>query len=417
MTSTPLQRVYPVILCGGVGKRLWPLSRHNKPKQFLPLNSQKPLIVETIERFNTQRYAPPTLVCQQDQSSFLQSLPSLDVCFEPMRRNTAAAIVAATLALQKKHAKESCLILAAPADHIFKYPEHLRAAIETAIPLAKQGFIITFGIKADTAKTIYGYIQKGAPFPEIPKAYHIKQFHEKPDAETAQQYIQDGQSYWNAGLFLFDSHALIKDLSIHAPTLLKNAQLSINQAQSLPRAICFAREPFAKIPALPFDKAVMEKTQKGAVLELDTAWSDVGDWNSLWQIKTKDDNHNVCFGTTITQATKNTLVYGDNDTLIATIGIEDTVVIQHDHAVLVAKRNASETINSLISHIEKDHPETLVSQTDYRPWGHYQILKQGQGFLVKQITVEPKGILSLQYHHHRSEHWTIVQGCARITCA
>ena len=192
--------------------------------------------------------------------------------------------------------------------------------------------------------------------------------------------------------------------------------LSLAQAQTLPRGICFAREPFAKIPALPFDKAVMEKTQKGAVLELDTAWSDVGDWNSLWQIKAKDADHNACFGTTMTQATKKTLVYGDSDTLIATIGIEDTVVIQHDHAVLVAKRNASEDINSLISQIEKDHPEALISQTDYRPWGHYQILKRGQGFLVKQITVDPQGILSLQYHHHRSEHWTIVQGCARITC-
>ena len=217
MTHMPSQRVYPVILCGGVGKRLWPLSRHNKPKQFLSLNSQKPLIVETIERFNTQRYAPPTLICQQDQSSLLQNLPSVDVCFEPARRNTAAAIVAATLALQKKHAEESCLILAAPADHIFKHPDHLHAAIEQAIPLAQQGFIITFGIKADTAKTIYGYIQKGAPFTDIPKAYHIKQFHEKPDAQTAQRYIQDGQSYWNAGLFLFDTAALLRELVVHAP--------------------------------------------------------------------------------------------------------------------------------------------------------------------------------------------------------
>ena len=418
MTTT--DTIYPIILCGGQGTRLWPLSRSNHPKQFLPLYTNKALILETVLRFKTPSYAPPTFVCHQDHYGLLVAtlkdhLSDALVILEPAARNTAAAIAVATLAIQNAQGfqGDNSMIVAMPADHVLPQATHLHAAIKKA-QHATHDSIVTFGITPDSPHTGYGYIQKGEPLDIQKEIYRIHQFHEKPSRKQADSYLKSKDFLWNAGIFCASISTFVRELQRHAPTTLHAAEQSLNEAHRHQHTVTLDAQSYSRIPALPFDQAVMEKTNKGVVIPLVTPWSDIGDWQSLWHIKQKDPQGNVLAGQTLVTETTNSLIHSTGDKLTVAIGIKDAVIVSSDDATLVVDKAMTHHIKPLIQSLTAKKSPYLHAAQDHRPWGSYRVIAQGKGYLVKQITVNPGGILSLQYHHHRSEHWTVTQGVAFV---
>ncbi|MBC6443971.1 MAG: mannose-1-phosphate guanylyltransferase/mannose-6-phosphate isomerase [Alphaproteobacteria bacterium GM202ARS2] len=413
--------IYPVILCGGQGTRLWPLSRYNHPKQFLALYTDVALIVETARRFTSAAYAPLTFVCHQEHHGLLiatlkEHLTGARILLEPVARNTAAAIAVATLALQQAlDPSDDSTLVFMPADHVFPHPAPLHDAIKKAQAIAAHDHIVTFGITPDSPQTGYGYIQKGTPVNNHPASYHIQQFHEKPSHAQADAYIASQDFFWNSGLFCARPATLVREFQQHAPDTLRHAEQSLKQATTHQNTYTLAKDPYGCISPQPFDQAVMEKTSKGVVIPLDTPWSDIGDWQSLWQMKQKDPQGNVLKGHTTASDTQNSLIYSTDNKRTVAIGIKDTVIVNSDDAVLVAKTSMTHHIKPLLDSLTDNKQSYLQAKEDHRPWGSYRIIDQGEGYLVKHITVHPNGILSLQYHHHRSEHWTVVQGVAFVT--
>jgi mannose-1-phosphate guanylyltransferase/mannose-6-phosphate isomerase len=404
----------PVILAGGTGSRLWPLSRELYPKQVIKLTGELSLLQTTVQRVTALEGAVAPMVVVGEEHRFLTKtqiealhlLADFRILLEPFGKNTAPAICgAAAYAVNQGRGGDVLLVL--PADHLILKSASFAQAVREAVVLAEQGRIVTFGIVPDHPETGYGYIARGA-------GNQVESFVEKPDQATAEQYLASGKYLWNSGMFAFTAETLLAEMARFAPEVV--AQMSEAAAQGKPdgRFFRFDRAAMAACPADSIDYALMEKTDKAAVVEADIGWSDIGSWRALWEVADKDGNGNAVSGDVILEDVHNSLIRSEH-TLVAAIGLRDTLVVETADAVLVAPMDRSQDVKAIVARLKQEkRPEFHVHRTVYRPWGSYTTLEMQDRFQIKRITVTPGARLSLQMHHHRHEHWVVVSGTARV---
>jgi len=409
--------ITPVILSGGAGTRLWPLSRRLKPKQFLAVHGAESMFHQTLERINCEGFSAPLIICA-DEHRFLAAeelrqcgMPPNDIILEPTARNTAPAIAAAALRLLEQDADAMMLVM--PSDHIIKDAEGFRRAATAAAGLATEGHLVTFGVTPSRPETGYGYIRVGAELNAGGLA--VAKFVEKPDRETAESYLSEDGYLWNAGIFLFKAAAFIDELERYAPDIVAAVRQALAEGQPDLGFYRLGEAAFAEAPAVSVDYAVMEKTARAAVVPLPSDWSDMGSWASLWEIGDADDNGNVTVGPTVIVHGQNNYIHSEKP-LIAALGVDGLAIVATDDTVLVLPMERAQEVKDLVQSLKASGHHEAVSHTRvYRPWGYFQNLEKGDGFLVKRIVVNPGAKLSLQYHHQRAEHWVVVVGTARIT--
>ena len=411
--------LHPVLLCGGSGTRLWPLSRRALPKQFLPLVSQNSLIQETLLRVRgLSDSAAPIVVCNNehrflvaDQLGEIRTTPQ-SLILEPAGRNTAPAIALAAFCALENDPDAQLLVL--PSDHVVQNVEAFHSAVQNARKLCAQGFLTTFGMLATRPETGYGYIEQGEPL-AVDGTFRVKNFVEKPDAARAAQFVQSGGFHWNSGMFLLGAAQFLSELQMHAKDVFAAAHAAW---QNHSRDLDFTRigeDAFLASPSISLDYAVMEKTAHAAVMPVELGWSDVGAYDALWEISPKDQNGNVARGSVDFHATKNCYVYGEKQ-LVALLGVEDLVVVTTADAVLVAKKDRAQDVKQVVEHLQaQGRTEHEIHTKVFRPWGSYEGIDRGERFQVKQLVVKPGCMTSMQIHHHRSEHWVVVNGTAEIT--
>jgi len=407
----------PVILSGGSGSRLWPLSRSMYPKQFLAMNSEFSMFQETLRRLSGLEYKPPIVICNADHRFLAaeklreMAVTPQSIILEPMGRNTAPAIaVTALCALEKE---EDPLLLVLPADHVISEKAHFHAAIACAEKLAEAGALVTFGIVPNQPHTGYGYIKRGGH--ETNGGYNVEEFVEKPDEEKAAKLLQSGDYLWNSGMFMFRASRFLEELEKFAPDVLRHAQLAYEAAAEDFDFTRLDAEKFAKCPGISIDYAVMEHTRDARVVPLDAGWSDIGSWASLWDVCDKDDNGNSLKGDIMTTDTSDSYIISENK-LVTTVGVDNLIIVDTKDALLVARKDRSEDVKKIVEELKaQNRPETALHREVYRPWGKYDSIGFGDRDQVKRITVNPGAKLSLQMHHHRAEHWIVVKGSARVT--
>ena len=406
----------PVVLAGGTGSRLWPKSRAALPKQFLSLTSNSTMLQDTITRLKGTNAEPPVFICN-DAHRFLvaeqlrkKNIEHDGILLEPVGRNTAPAIALAALHATKNENDPVLLVLA--ADHLIKDQNAFHSAITKAEALAKEGKLVTFGIVPDQPHTGYGYIKAGNV---LNVGFEVAEFVEKPELETAKQYVESGDFFWNSGMFMFKASRYIEELGKYHPEMLEICRRAIETEAPDLDFIRVDSEIFATCPDDSIDYAVMEKTDSAAMVPLDAGWSDVGSWTSLWETADKDDNGNVCVGDTILANTKNSYVNAEQR-LVSVIGLEDVIVVETKDAVMVAHKDDSQSIKTVVNRLKAEkRPEFEFHREVFRPWGSYDSIDSGARFQVKRITVKPGEKLSVQMHHHRAEHWIVVSGSANVT--
>ncbi len=412
--------LHPVILSGGSGTRLWPLSRQNQPKQFLALIGDHSLYQETVLRASKLPGAQaPVTVCSEDHRFMVgEQLQGIGVAsggilLEPVARSTAPAIALA--ALHALRGDSAATLLVMPADHLIEDEGSFRAAVEAATALAVQGWLVTFGITPDYAETGYGYILRGTSLGD--GGYEVQQFVEKPDLATAQSYLAEGTYAWNSGMFLFGAQRYLDELATHAPAILVAARAAMSASSTDLDFIRIDHDAFAASPSDSIDYAVMEKTDRAAVVPVSCGWSDIGSWSSLWSVAQRDDEGNRYEGDVIAVDTRDSLVRASERRMIATIGVEDLVIIDTPDATLVARKDRVQDVKAVVDKLKSaGRQEHLFHRKVYRPWGSYDSIGVGPRFQVKRIVVKPGAALSLQKHAHRAEHWVVVSGVAEVTC-
>lgn len=407
--------IYPVIMAGGSGTRLWPLSRALYPKQFLALAGQQTMLQATISRLKGLDVAAPLTICNEDHrfivAEQLRGINALGaVVLEPVGRNTAPAIA---LAAQVAAANgQDPLLLVLAADHVIQDEPAFRAAVAAALPLAEQGKLVTFGIVPTEAHTGYGYIRRGAA---QDAGFAVAQFVEKPDRQTAEGYLASGQFYWNSGMFLFRASRYLAELEAHRPDIASACRTALaGQTHDLD-FVRVDRAAFEACPDDSIDYAVMEKTRDAVVVPMDAGWNDIGSWSALWDVAGKDANGNATRGDVILQDSRNCLVHG-GERLIATVGLDDVVVVDTKDALLVAAKSKVQQVKQVVDQLKAaGRNEFKLHREVYRPWGKYDSIDNGGRYQVKRITVKPGAKLSVQMHHHRAEHWIVVSGTAKVT--
>ena len=418
--------IIPVLLSGGSGTRLWPLSRSVHPKQLLPLTGQQTMLQQTALRLSDlDQVAAPIVVCNEEhrfmvaeQLRRIHQQPSA-ILLEPVGRNTAPAVALAALQALKQDANATLLVL--PADHNIAHPEALCEAIRTLTEHVEQGMLATFGIVPTKAETGYGYIQKGASLPadsagKVSQAvFTINSFVEKPDSATAQRYVDSGDYYWNSGMFMFQAARYLEELERFEPAIVACCQKALNTAQKDLDFVRVGSDDFAGCTNISIDYAVMERVSDAIVVPLDAGWNDVGSWSSLWEIGDKDCRNNVIRGDVLTHDVSNSYLQGTSR-LLSAVGVDNLIIVETADAVLVARRDRAQEIKEIVHQlVSQGRPEADTPQRVARPWGWYESVDHAERFQVKHITVKPGASLSLQMHHHRAEHWVIVRGTAKIT--
>jgi mannose-1-phosphate guanylyltransferase/mannose-6-phosphate isomerase len=412
----------PLVLSGGSGTRLWPLSRELYPKQLLPLVGKRTMLQETVARVaGLPGLAPPIVVCNESHRFMVaEQLRELDVpaqaiILEPVGRNTAPAVaIAALVALEQVSGSESDdpVLLVLPADHVVRDVAAFQAAVNSGRAAAEAGQLVTFGVVPDRAETGYGYIRRA---PGQGPAYPVQQFVEKPDAATAQQYVASGEYYWNSGMFMFRARSYLEELGRHAPAILAACRAAVAGAA---RDLDFTRLPAQEFKACPSDSidyAVMEKTSAAVVVPLAAGWSDVGSWSALQDALPRDARGNVTTGDVLLEDTEGCYLHSTSR-LIGAVGLRDHVVVETKDAVLVAPRDRVQDVKQLVAQLKaQGRYETALHREVFRPWGSYDSIDLGDRFQVKRLCVKPGASMSLQLHHHRAEHWIVVSGTARIT--
>ncbi|MCL4153605.1 UNVERIFIED_CONTAM: hypothetical protein GTU68_035673 [Idotea baltica] len=412
-----MTKIIPAVMCGGVGSRLWPMSRALYPKQLLPLLSEQTMLQETVARVtDNARFAPPVMLCNADHRFLIAAqlqeagVEHGGIILEPAGRNTAPAVALAALHADAPHA----LLLVLAADHMIGKPEAFRAAIDQASVAALDGHLVTFGIEPTHPSTGYGYIRMGSA--EIaPGVQAVDQFVEKPDQTKAEGFLADGGYRWNAGMFLFRADRYLEELERHAPDILASCREAMAGAQTDLDFIRPAEAAFLACRSDSIDYAVMEKSDRAAVAPCDLGWSDIGSWTQLWEVGAKDAAENVSIGDTMLQDTAGCYIRSD-DKLIATVGVEDLVIVSTPDAMLVAHKDRAQDVKQIVDRLKSEgREEHNTGQRCYRPWGFYEGIHIGDRHQVKHICVNPGAALSLQMHHHRAEHWVVVRGTARVT--
>lgn len=411
-----MNRITPVILSGGSGTRLWPLSREAHPKQFLPILGELSLLQATALRLNGLDAGAPIVVANESHRFLVaEQLQQVGVkagalLLEPVGRNTAPAIAVA--AIQALQTDADAVLLVMPSDHAIADVPGFQAAVLKALPSAQQGKLVTFGIIPEAPETGFGYIQ-AEPGEGV---RGISRFVEKPDAVTATGYVASGDYFWNSGMFLFKASRYLEELTFTHPDMPALAEAALHKAR---RDADFTRldsEAFSAMASDSIDYAVMEKTRAGAVLPLAVGWSDVGSWQALWQVSEQDGNGNAHQGDVLAVDCQDTLAIGEKR-LIALLGLEQVVVVDTDDAVLVAHKDRVQDVKAIVSQLKAaNRPQATWHRKVYRPWGNYDSIDAGPRFQVKRIVVKPGAALSLQMHHHRAEHWIVVSGTAKVTC-
>jgi mannose-1-phosphate guanylyltransferase / mannose-6-phosphate isomerase len=408
----------PVILSGGAGTRLWPLSREMYPKQLLALTSKQTMLQDTATRLNgIAGAAAPIVVCNEaHRFTVAEQLRALNIqaagiLLEPMGRNTAPAVALA--ALKALEISSAATLVVAPADHVMRDTRGFQQAAVVAATLAAEGKLVTFGIVAHAPETGYGYIRReegNGP------AFAVAQFMEKPPLHLAQQFVASGDYYWNSGMFVFTAERYLAELAAFAPDILQAATAAFKAAQTDLDFVRIDKAEFAKCRSESIDYAVMEKTKDALVLPLDVGWSDVGSWSSLFDALPADEQGNVLQGDVMVHDTHDCYVHSTSR-LVAAVGMDNHIIVETKDAILVAPKDRVQDVKDLVGMLKKSgRSESALHREVFRPWGSYDSIDNGERFQVKRLSVKPGGVLSLQMHHHRAEHWIVVQGTARITC-
>ena len=413
-------KLIPVILSGGSGTRLWPVSRKSFPKQFWPLIAERSMLAETALRAASAEFTPPIVVANQDHRFVVAEqlreagINGARIVLEPVGRNSAPAIAAAAL-LAAKTAPESVLWIMA-ADAAIADQDALRAALRTAWAAARAGHIVTFGMEPTSPETGYGYIARGESLEGLPGAYLVERFLEKPDLAMAKSLLTAGGNLWNSGMFLFRADALLDELERLAPEVLTATRAAMAASTTDLDFIRLGAAEFATAPDISIDYAVAEKTDKAVVVPAAIGWSDVGSWSALFDIAPKDAQGNVALGDVVLENVSNSYVRNDAS-LTALLGVQDLIVVNTQDALLVASRDQAQNVKKIVDRLKaQKRPEADSHNRTYRPWGFYESLIQGDRFQVKRIVVWPGQKLSLQKHFHRAEHWVVVAGSASVTC-
>lgn len=411
-----MNNILPVIMAGGSGTRLWPLSRGNYPKQFLALSGKQTMLQSTLSRLNGLTQCPAMLICNEEHRFIVaEQIRNLGakhsgIFLEPVGRNTAPAIALAAFKAIELGEDPVMLILA--ADHIIENIGAFQKSVNDAIELAKKDKLVTFGIVGNKPETGYGYIKRGI---KLGTGFAVDSFVEKPDITTAQQYIESGDYYWNSGMFLFKASRYLDELKTYRPEIYEACEKAMHNQSNDLDFIRVDRDAFEICPDESIDYAVMEHTSDAVVVAMDAGWSDVGGFSALWEVSHKDINGNIFTGDVKAVDTKNTLVFGE-DKLVATVGVEDLVIVNTKDAILVAHKDKSQQVKAIVQQLkDEQRSEAKLHREVYRPWGKYDSVDSGDRFQVKRITVKPGAKLSVQMHRHRAEHWIVVSGTAKVT--
>ena len=403
--------ITPIILSGGAGKRLWPLSRESHPKQFLPLFDGQSLFQLTLNRVEAEGFNTAKIICNREHRFMaLEQLgKTAPIIIEPCSRNTAPAVAAACLTAQPDD-----VLLVLPSDHLFTDTDAFRRLMRSGEATARAGHLVTFGVQPSHPATGYGYIQKAESLGEL-AGFTVAQFVEKPNFATAANYLASGQYLWNCGVFMFQASTMLTELEAHAPDVVAAARAAVAEARNDLEFFCLDESYFAQCPDISIDYAVMERTARAVVIPCDTAWSDVGSWATLSESMGRDEQGNVSRGDAMLVNSRNTTAISE-EKLIVALGVDDLVIVETDDAILVAPHSESENIKKVVEQLQREQRSEVVSHRKiYRPWGYYDAIGEGERHKVKRIVVKPGACLSLQMHHHRAEHWIVVQGTARVT--
>jgi len=413
--------IVPVVLSGGFGSRLWPVSRRLFPKQFHALTGDRTLLVSTVSRaIAATGNRQPLIVCnnehrfvvaEQLQQTLSENAPIL---LEPVARNTAPAVAAAGFYLERNQPGATMLVL--PSDHLIEDENAFAQSVARATRIAARGYLVTFGIVPSRAETGYGYILRGPLLDDGPDpAFVMERFVEKPDAATAEKYVRDGHYFWNSGMFVLPVELFLEELRKYEPGVYECAKQAVAGAARDGEFLRLDEAALQACPVKSVDYAVMERTRRAAVVAFDGQWSDVGSWSSIAKIEQPDSNGNVAIGDVVTHMSENTYVKSENR-LVAAVGIRNTIVVATDDAVLVLGKNADQDVKTLVNRlVEQKRSEIESHTTVYRPWGSFQNLDRGERFQVKRLIIKPGASISLQKHNKRSEHWVVVKGVATVT--
>jgi len=415
--------IIPVILAGGSGTRLWPLSRQLYPKQFLNFGDGNTLFQETLLRLTKMGLVqPPIVICNEEHRFIVaEQLQLIDISantilLEPVARNTAPALAVSALKAIKDDSNAILLVL--PADHFIGNLKAFQEAIQEGTEFAARNQLVTFGIIPVTPETGYGYIHKGSPLEltaNKPPVWQIDRFIEKPDLALATEYLSSGEYLWNSGIFMFKASKLLEEIKTFTPAIMDACEAALEKGQSDLDFYRLDIDSFSTCPSDSIDYAIMEKTSCGVIIALDSDWNDLGSWEALWQMGDKDEDNNVLYGDISLQGVRNSYIHASSR-LVTAIGLDNHVIVETKDAVFISPRNSVQQIKSVVETLNKDNrSEVITHKTVYRPWGSYTNVEESDCFQVKRITVKPKAKLSLQKHFHRAEHWVVVKGTALVT--
>ena len=420
MSSRRSAIIRPVILCGGAGTRLWPVSRQTFPKQLLPVTGDQSLLQQTATRLSGDQFAPAIVVSGEDQRFFIKrqlqraGAAIEAILLEPSARNTAAAATLAAAWVRSNGHDEILLLM--PSDHVIGDGEAFITAIETGVAHAEKGGIVTFGARPTEPNTQYGYIEADDAVQTADGAYPIARFVEKPNVEQAAEYVASGRFFWNSGIFLMKASTLLDEMRQFLPASLEAISRSVTNATKDDLFVRPAAEEFNQAESISIDHGIMEHTTRGVIVPVQMNWSDVGAWDAVWKLGQKDGGNNVIEGDVVALDTKDSLVRNDGKALVATIGLDKMVVVAVRDAVFVAPIDRVAEVKDLVDGLKAEERECVISPAKVaRPWGTYETVADGPRFQVKHIVVDPGETLSLQMHYHRSEHWVVVRGSAKVT--